>query len=110
MSAAYATLRDTGDRADALVAASSPAARSITLHTTVRTGGGSAGTMAATARIVVPAHGTVRLRPGGYHLMVTGLRHALHPGDRLPIRLEFASGRRLTVSLPVIALTDRPGS
>jgi len=39
--------------------------------------------------ITVPAGGTVRLEPGGYHLMLYGLSEPLEPGEELSLVLEF---------------------
>lgn len=47
--------------------------------------------------VVVPPHGSVSFRPGGLHLMVMNLKHPIHPGDRVPMRLSFDSGTPLSV-------------
>jgi copper(I)-binding protein len=39
--------------------------------------------------IEVPASGQMRLEPGGYHLMLIGVKRELRNGDRFPITLEF---------------------
>lgn len=107
MTVGYAQIENTGERDDRLVGASSNAARDVQLHETIDTGQ-SAGTMKPVRRIAVPAGATVRLRPGGYHLMIMGLRHQLDPGSSVPVRLDFASGARLRIELPVIDRADRP--
>jgi copper(I)-binding protein len=47
----------------------------------------------------VPAGGAVEMAPGGVHLMLHGLQ--LRAGEQLPLRLYFANGEVLEVSVPV---------
>ena len=44
---------------------------------------------------------TVKLAPGGYHLMLLDLKGALKQGDKLPITLEFEKAGKVTVSFDV---------
>ncbi len=104
----YATVRDAGSHPVALVGASSPVARSVEMHQSTSTRGEGMNGMAMpvtamhpVARIVIPAHGTVALRPGGYHLMLIGLRRPLQAGTRFPVTLRFSDGERLTVRVAV---------
>lgn len=107
MSAGYAEIVNAGDSDERLVGASSPTAGRVELHETVDVGG-SASTMKAVDRIVVPAGESVTLRPGGYHLMIMGLRHRLEPGTTLEVDLRFAGGERVPVEFSVLDRTDRP--
>lgn len=40
--------------------------------------------------ITIPAHRTVALTPGGYHFMLVHLKHPLHTGALVPLRLHFS--------------------
>jgi len=51
--------------------------------------------------IDVPAHGSVELQPGGYHVMLLDVKKALNAGDKVPLTLVFESGQRLTVDAEV---------
>jgi copper(I)-binding protein len=51
--------------------------------------------------IDIPAGGTAELKPGGYHLMVIGLKKELKEGDNVTITLEFSSDLRETITIPV---------
>ena len=51
--------------------------------------------------IDVPAGGTAELKPGGYHLMVIGLKKELKEGDKVTITLHFSHDITKTVTLPV---------
>ena len=44
---------------------------------------------------------TVKLAPGGYHLMMFDLKSPLRQGDKLPVTLQFEKAGKVTVSLDV---------
>jgi copper(I)-binding protein len=45
--------------------------------------------MRSLKRLELPAGRAVELNPGGFHIMLTGLKRALSKGDRVPIRLRI---------------------
>lgn len=51
--------------------------------------------------IDIPAGGIAELKPGGYHLMVIGLKKQLKEGDQVTITLQFSNDIRKTVTIPV---------
>ena len=53
--------------------------------------------------IEIPAGKTVKLAPGGYHVMLTNLQKPLNAGDKVPLKLTFelANKKRETVDLSV---------
>ncbi len=101
--AAYLTLANEGRAAVRLTGASSPMARSVTLHESMETGGVSR--MRPITSLNLPAGGHVEFKPGGRHIMLQGLAHPLHPGDHVPLVLLFADGTRLSAMALVVALT-----
>jgi copper(I)-binding protein len=96
---AFMTLRNTGDQPDRLVSASSPTARSVELHATIRDG--DLMRMRPVQAIEVPAGGSVTLQPGGLHIMLIGLAAAAEPGGTVPLILNFERGGAVQVQLPV---------
>jgi len=54
-------------------------------------------------RIDVPAHGAVELQPGGFHLMLIGLKRGLAPDDSVELRLIFDDESAQSVAAPVRA-------
>ena len=44
---------------------------------------------------------TVKLAPGGYHLMMFDLKSPLKQGDKVPVTLEFEKAGKVKVSLAV---------
>lgn len=100
---AYFTIRNDTDREDVLVGVSSPLAERTELHMT-RSEGGPARVvmkMIAVKNIPVAAHSVVAVKPGGYHLMLFGLRKKLVPGDDLPLILTFARAGEIKVMAKV---------
>jgi periplasmic copper chaperone A len=49
----------------------------------------------------VPAHGTVRLAPGGYHIMFTHLSKPLVKGETVKATLDFEHAGSVAVEFPV---------
>lgn len=101
--AVYFTVRADPGRGDRLLAASSPLAETAVLHSRDMRDGTTS--MRAVASIDVPAGRDVTLRPGGTHIMLTGLSVTLRPGDRLPLTLLFADAGQVTISVPVLPLS-----
>jgi hypothetical protein len=84
---AYLTIVNTGAGADTLTGVATDAAAAVELHRTAVNDG--VASMERVRSIAVPAHGEVRLEPGGYHLMLAGLRRDLRAGDVIVLTLTF---------------------
>jgi copper(I)-binding protein len=52
-------------------------------------------------KIDVPAKGMVELKPGGFHIMLMGLKQPLVKGTSIDVTLTFASGASKTVKAEV---------
>jgi copper(I)-binding protein len=98
-SAVYVTLSNAGSQPDALILAATDAARTVELHEVVQEGGVMK--MRPIPRIPIPAGGKVELKPGGYHIMLLGLKNDLKPGDKVPVTLTFDRGGELRVNADV---------
>ena len=98
--AAYFTISTTG-AADALLSVTSPASSGCTLHETTTDSSGMAG-MHPIARLEVPANGTVKLAPGGYHLMMAGVG-SLTAGQHVELDLRFENAGTVKVMAEVRA-------
>jgi len=97
---AFLVISNGGASDVALTGALTPAADSVLLHRLV------GGLMQPSAPLTVPAHGFVKLGPGGYHLMLEGLKHPLAVGDTVTLALQFGSGAAIAVRVPVLNYTD----
>jgi copper(I)-binding protein len=84
-----------------LVAAASPVAGAVEIHNMKMEGGVMR--MFAVDGIQLPANRTVKLAPGGYHVMLLDLKRTLNAGERVPMKLtvELAGGKRETIELDV---------
>ncbi len=88
--AGYFVLRNEGATARTLVGASSPGCAGLMLHRSLDEGGQER--MAMVASVDIPAHGTLRFAPGGYHLMCMSPGAAVRVGSSLAVTLRFADG------------------
>ncbi|MDP3740174.1 MAG: copper chaperone PCu(A)C [Hyphomonadaceae bacterium] len=86
---AYFAIRS--DKADRIVAISSPEADRIEIHASVTQGGNVS--MKHLAGVDLPAGETVRFAPGGMHLMVFSPRH-IGANTAFPITIELQSGAK----------------
>lgn len=95
--------------ADRLVAASSPVAERVELHTHIMEGG-IARMRQVEGGIELPAETPILLQPGGLHIMLIGLKQPLKEGDTVQIGLTFANAAPVTVVVPVKSAAHRPGA
>lgn len=91
----YATLHNSGDTPVVLTAANSDDYQQVMLHQSTTHDGMSH--MSRVDKLTVPAHGSIELTPGGYHLMLMHATHTIEVGDMVPVTLHFADGKILTV-------------
>ena len=99
MGVAYLTITNNGKVPDALVAANTPVAARVEFHQTSFADGMAR--MRPLQEIVVAPGKTVKIEPGGIHLMLVDLESALVTGKRVPLTLEFRLAGRITVELDV---------
>jgi copper(I)-binding protein len=97
--AGFMTIRNTGATPDRIVAARSPAARVVELHTHIREG--DVMRMRPVPAIDLPPGQTVTLQPGGLHIMLIQLTGPLRQGERVPVTLVLERGGEIEVQLPV---------
>ena len=98
---AFLNIRNDGE-ADRLIGVTSEIAGETALHESRMDGGVMQ--MRHVEGIAVPAHGEVALKPGGYHVMLMGLKAPLKAGDTVPLTLLFQNGGAVRVAVKVEAL------
>ena len=100
--AAYVVITNGTGQADALVGASSPAAKTVEVHETTV---GDSGMMAMkpVTSVPIPVGGTLELKPGSYHIMLIDLTSELKAGDTIQLTLTFAKAPPVTVTAEVRA-------
>lgn len=89
-SAGYFRMCNHSDTDQELVAASSPIAKVVELHTVVEKDG--AFTMKPISSVTVAAGSCTVFKPGANHLMFIGLVKPLEKGVRVPVELKMKSG------------------
>lgn len=105
VTALYLELRNDSLQSETLVAIETPAARSASLHET-HTHDGVSG-MRLRERIVIESRGTLRMAPGGLHVMLEGLVRNLRVREQVPVTLRFASGKTVAVIATVRPLESQ---
>lgn len=91
----------TAKEGGALVAASSPVAGVVEIHTMKMEGGVM--TMRAIPKLDLPAGKAVQLEPGGYHVMLMDLKQPLQAGEVVPIALKLEGKDNATSTLDIKA-------
>ena len=100
--AAYLTVTDNG-RPDRLVGVSTPIAAMAEVHETIHDNGVMKMRPVAGGIALEPGK-PVAFTPGGYHIMLMGLKSPLKAGDSFPLTLTFEHARPITVSVHVEAM------
>jgi copper(I)-binding protein len=98
--AAYMSIKNTGESSITIVGMSSTEFESAELHRTVIHEG--VASMLHIKHLEVPANGSIKLEPGGLHLMLFNPHHALSAGDSVTLTIHLGKGTCMTVSAPVV--------
>ncbi len=101
VTAAFLTLHNNGGSARTLVGVSSSLAERAEIHSHNLKGGKMM--MRPVSQVVVAAHSEFEFKPGGYHIMLFGLKRELKVGDTLPLVLRFAGGGALSLVAQVVS-------
>ena len=94
----YLTVTDSGTP-DRLTGANSPIAEQVELHQSATVNG--VATMRPVDGVPVAPGTPAVLAPGGYHLMLRGLKRPLAAGQSFPLTLNFAKAGTLTTTVTV---------
>jgi copper(I)-binding protein len=98
--AIFMLLVNDGAAADRLVGGSTDVAEVVEIHETTMEGEVMKMRMLPEG-LEVPARSEVLLKPGGYHVMLIGMKQDLRPGDRFTVDLEFEKSGTVTVESEV---------
>ena len=103
VAAIYLTVKNSGSKADALVAATSPAAPDVMLMT--ENGHGSFGSMGMLKELQIPAHGQASLVPGRNHVMLEQPTVMFRVGQTVLVTLRFKWAGSVTIKVLVVPLS-----
>ena len=97
---AYLTIENKGTTADRLVSGSTDVAGRFEIHEMAMDGGVMKMRPLDNGIAIDPGK-TVKLAPGGYHVMLMDLKGQLKQGDKVPVTLQFEKAGKVNVSLDV---------
>ena len=96
----FLTIENKGSAADRLVAVSGDFAGKIEVHEMAVKDGVMTMRLLENGLTIEPGK-TVKLAPGGYHLMMLDLKAPLKQGDKLPVTLQFEKAGTVAITLDV---------
>lgn len=98
--AAYLVVENNGAEADRLVSMSSEVAEVAEVHE-IADNNGVMEMKPLESGLEIPAGETITLEPGGYHIMLIGLKQDLNAGDSFELTLTFETAGEVTVTVTV---------
>jgi copper(I)-binding protein len=96
----YLTIENKGTTPDRLIRGSGEIASKIEVHEMSMKNGVMTMRPLDNGLTIEPGK-TIRLAPGGFHLMLFDLKSPLKQGDKVPVTLEFEKAGKVTLSLDV---------
>ena len=96
MMAAYLVINNLGGSDVELVSVDSPAFAHVMMHKSETVDG--VARMIHQDSLVIPAHGSLALEPGSFHLMMPAPEKRLTQGDKVDLLLHFADERSVRVT------------
>lgn len=96
----YLTIENKGSAADRLIGGSAEIAGRFEVHEMAMNNGVMTMRPLDKGLPIEPGK-TVKLAPGGYHLMIMDLKAPLKQGDKVPVTLEFEKAGKVNLSLDV---------
>jgi copper(I)-binding protein len=96
----YLTIENRGSTPDRLIGGTVDVAAKVEVHEMATKNGVMTMRQLDSGLTIEPGK-TVKLAPGGYHLMMLDLKSPLKKGDQLPVTLEFEKAGKVTVSFDI---------
>lgn len=102
-SAAFMVIKNSDKKEIKLIAADSNIADRVELHEHVMDNGLMK--MRQVKDIIIKPESSVKLQPGGYHVMFLNLKQPLKEGESVKLSLSFDNGQQLTFDAPIKKIT-----
>ena len=96
----YLTIENKGAAPDRLVSGAGDIVGKVEIHEMAMNNGVMTMRPLDKGLVIEPGK-TVKLAPGGYHLMLMDLKQPFKQGDKVPLTLEFEKAGKVTLSLDV---------
>jgi copper(I)-binding protein len=106
--AGYMQINNPSGASDRLLSAQSEASTRLELHTVLNEDG--VAKMRQVQGIDIPAKGSAKLAPGGFHMMFLQLTGPFKQGDLIPVVLKFEKAGEVRVNFTVKPSTYNPSS
>ena len=110
--AVYLTITNKSQEMDRMLSASSDVADKLQIHE-MKVVNGIMEMREVPSGLPVPAKGSVVLKPGGFHVMLIGLKKPLKAGETIPLTLDFEKAGKVSITVPIRAMgaghDDMPG-
>ncbi len=98
-SAAFMLISNQTDQPIALASAKSDVAERVEIHQSLMEDGVMK--MRQLPSLTIPANGQIELKPGGFHIMLLGLKQPLTVGEPVLVKLFFDNGESVSVEADV---------
>jgi copper(I)-binding protein len=108
LAAGYMLIRNSAEDRDRLLSVSSPRARKVETHVTLKDG--NIMRMREVPGYEVPGRGRVELKPGGAHMMFIDIKQPFKAGEKIPVTLRFEKAGEVKVELEVRAAGTAAGT
>src|SRR5437870_7451408 len=96
----FLTIENKGAAPDRLISGAGDIAAKVEIHEMAMNNGVMTMRPLDKGLVIEPGK-TVKLAPGGYHLMLMDLKSPFKQGDKVPVTLEFEKAGKVTLSLDV---------
>jgi hypothetical protein len=110
----YLTIENKGTAPDRLIGGSADVAAKVQVHEMTMNNGVMRMRQLDQGVVIEPGK-TIKLAPGGYHLMLFDLKGSLKEGEKVPVTLEFEKAGKVSIMLDVQGIgamgpagSDRP--
>jgi periplasmic copper chaperone A len=100
--AVYLTITNKSQEMDRLLSASSDVADKLQIHE-MKVVNGVMEMREITGGLSVSAGGSVELKPGSYHIMLSGLKKPLKAAETIPLTLDFEKAGKVSITVPIRA-------
>lgn len=97
--AAYLMVHNNSQTSDTIVAVKSPIAASVMMHKSISDNGNVR--MEHVSSLSVKPRGMVNFKPGGYHVMLMGLKKPLVAGESFPITIVMEKAGEITSNVVI---------
>ncbi len=98
--ALFMTIVNKSDKQDTLISVKTDIAKMVMIHKTVEENGIMK--MKHVDSLPIPPHSEVKLKPGGLHIMIMGLKRPIKEGEKIKINLFFKNSGNIEILAPVL--------